>query len=101
MELCLIFGTSSSVGIYDRVAKVVLAIALLVARFPEDLVCQHLDDVCAAGPADTGALEGFERAYKGVAAQVGVRLAPTTDWWAGGLVGPGALGKEDKLWGEG
>ena len=79
VELCLIFGTSSSVGIYDRVAKVVLAIALLVARFPEDLVCQHLDDVCAAGPADTGALEGFEKAYKGVAAQVGVRLAPTTD----------------------
>ena len=78
-ELCLIFGTSSSVGIYDRVAKLVLALVLLVARFPLALVCQHLDDVCAAAPAGTDGLTRLEKAYRGVAKEIGVKLAPTDD----------------------
>ena len=76
-ELCLIFGTSSSVGIYDRAAKVVLELALRVSKFPRDLVCQHLDDVCAAAPADGTALVQFGQTYRKVAAQIGVQLAPT------------------------
>jgi hypothetical protein len=47
-ELCLVFGTSSSVGIYDRAAKVVLDIAVKISGFPKEMVYQHLDYVCAA-----------------------------------------------------
>jgi hypothetical protein len=47
-ELCLVFGAASSPGIYDRVAKTVLDIVLRMAQFPAEMVCQHLDDVCAA-----------------------------------------------------
>jgi hypothetical protein len=78
-ELCLVFGTSSSVGIYDRAAKLVLDLVLKISGFPRDQVCQHLDDVCAAAPAGCGALERFHQAYRNVAAQVGVQLAPLTD----------------------
>ncbi len=78
-ELCLIFGTSSSVGLYDQVAKLVLDIVLAICKFPWDMVCQHLDDVCAAAPAGSGTLTEFEETYRKVADQIGVSLAPTTD----------------------
>jgi hypothetical protein len=78
-ELCLVFGTSSSVGIYDRAAKVVLDIALKISGFPREMVCQHLDDVCAAAAAGCGSLGKFHETYRKVAAQVGVQLAPLTD----------------------
>ncbi len=44
----LVFGCRSSADIYDRLAKVVLAIVLLYSKFPEELVCQYLDNVCTA-----------------------------------------------------
>jgi len=78
-ELCLIFGASSSVGIYDQVAKLVLAIVLAFCRFPAEWVCQHLDDVCAAAPKGSGLLRKLENTYRKVAEQIGVRLAPTDD----------------------
>ena len=78
-ELALIFGAKSSVGLYDRLAKVVLGIVLLMAGFPEDMVCQHLDDVCAAGPAGEEGVRTFEEMYRKVAEEVGVRLAATDD----------------------
>ena len=79
VELCLVFGTASSPGLYDRLAKVVLDLALAVSKFPRDMVCQYLDDVCAAAPAGSGALERFRLAYRQVADQLGVRLAPEDD----------------------
>jgi len=78
-ELCLVFGAVSSVGIYDRAAKLVLDIVLRVAGTPRDMVCQYLDDVCAAAPAKSENLAKFETAYRRVAAEVGVRLAPSDD----------------------
>ena len=79
VELCLVFGTASSPGIYDRLAKVVLGLALALSKFPRDMVCQYLDDVCAAAPAGSAALGRFREAYQQVAAQVGVKLAPEDD----------------------
>jgi hypothetical protein len=79
VEQCLIFGAASSVGIYDRAAKMVLDVVLQVSKFPRSMVCQHLDDVCAAAPSGSAALAEFERAYRDVSAQVGVKLAPTDD----------------------
>lgn len=46
-ELCLIFGCTSSAGIFDRLAKVVVHIAATKAKFPTNRICQHLDDCCA------------------------------------------------------
>lgn len=75
-ELCLVFGTASSVGIYDRAAKLVLDLVFRLSRFPKTQVCQHIDDVCAAA-ASGSALEEFGDTYRKVAEQVGVQLAPT------------------------
>jgi hypothetical protein len=72
LELCLIFGCSSSVGIYDRFAKVVLFIAL-------QLVVQQIDDVVACGPPDGKLVEKFDRAYIEVAGKLGVVLASRDD----------------------
>ena len=78
-ELCLVFGAASSAGLYDRLAKVVLDLVLRLSRFPRDMVCQFLDDVCAACPAGSPELAKFGEVYRQVAAEVGVRLAPLDD----------------------
>ena len=79
VELCLVFGAASSPGIYDRAAKIVLDIVLKLSGFPRNMVCQYLDDVCAAAPAGSSALDSFRACYFAVAEQVGVRLAPEDD----------------------
>ena len=78
VELGLVFGTVSSPGLYDRAAKVVLDLVLRLCRFPREMVCQYLDDVCAAAPPG-GRLNEFRLAYQKVAAQIGVRLASEED----------------------
>ena len=78
-ELCLVFGASSSAGIYDRLAKIVLHCVLHRACFPKAWVVQHLDDVCAAAPAGSNALQLFDEEYAAVASLLGVRLAPRDD----------------------
>jgi len=79
-ELCLVFGTASSVGIFDRAAKLVLRIVLRYAQFPESMVCQHLDDVCAASSKqDADKLHRLEKVYRMVAESVGVALCGTED----------------------
>jgi hypothetical protein len=79
VELMLIFGGASSAGIYDRLAKTVLDFVLRYARFSPDMAIQYLDDVCVAAPAGCTSLATFEAAYRAIAADVGVKLAPTTD----------------------
>jgi hypothetical protein len=78
-ELCLVFGCRSSAGLYDRLAKLVLHIVILFAKFPAHMVCQYLDDVCAAAPEGSSSLHRFEKAYRDIAAHLGVQLAPTSD----------------------
>ncbi len=74
-ELCLVFGTASSVGIFDRAAKLVLRIVLRYAQ-----VCQHLDDVCAASSKqDADKLHRLEKVYRMVSESVGVALCGTED----------------------
>jgi hypothetical protein len=41
VELCLVFGCRSSAGLYDTLAKVVLQIVVLYAKFPAHMVCQY------------------------------------------------------------
>jgi len=79
-ELCLVFGAASSVGIFDRVAKLISLIVLFYAVFPADKVCQHLDDFCAAASKnDADSLFRLEKVYRSVAKAVGVALCGTED----------------------
>ena len=48
-ELCLIFGGSSSVGLYDRLAKVFRHIATDLSIIPNNQVQQIIDDIVACG----------------------------------------------------
>ena len=77
-ELCLIFGSASSAGIFDDAAKVVLDLVCRLAGFPADRICQHLDDICAAAAAKE-VLERFDGAFMEVAAELGVKLAVRDD----------------------
>jgi len=78
-ELDLIFGACSSAGIFDDGAKVVLDFVCRHAQFPRSMVCQHLDDVCAAAPDNSLALQRFDDAFITIADYVGVALAPRDD----------------------
>ena len=78
-ELSLIFGAVSSVGIFDRLAKVVLWIVLHRSRFQPSLVSQHLDDCCAASPASDTSIFTFDNEYKAVAQELNIKLAPRDD----------------------
>ena len=76
-ELCLIFGSASSPGLFDEGAKIYLFIVIVLAAFVRDWLVQHLDDTCAAAPAHKkDMLIRFDEACSWVAKQVGVQLAP-------------------------
>ena len=73
-ELCLVFGSSSSVGLYDRLAKVFLVIAAKLSQMPRDQVEQIIDDTVAAGTKSQ--VQKFYFKYREVAMDCGVKLAP-------------------------
>jgi len=75
-ELCLIFGSASSAGIFDDAAKAVLDIVCRRAAFPVDMVCQHLDDICAAAQLGSPLTQKFDEAFAEVAEYIGIKLAP-------------------------
>ena len=81
VELCLVYGAASSPGIYDRLAKLVLDLAVKLSGFPRNVVCD-LDDVCAtilAGSAALHTVHRFPDAYFSVSEQLGMRLTPYDD----------------------
>ena len=78
-ELCLIFGCASSAGIFDRLAKLVVHIVATKSHFPTNRICQHLDNCCAAAPANSDTLEVFDNTFTAIAAEIGVKLAPRDD----------------------
>ena len=48
-ELMLVFGSCSSPGIFYDLAKLVLALVLLISKMDPELVQQHLDNVVGCG----------------------------------------------------
>jgi hypothetical protein len=78
-ELCLIFGSKSSVGLYDRLAKLVLFIVCREADMPPHMVCQHLDDCAAAAPCGSDQIQKFDEGFLEIATLLGVKLAPRDD----------------------
>ena len=79
VELCLVFGNVSSVGLYDRGAKIIIQIALAKANFRSFLSIQHLDDLCAVGKEDDNSVERFYKTYREVCETIGVKLAEDDD----------------------
>jgi len=66
-ELCLVFGSRSSAGLFNRLCKLVLALVLLHARFPSDQVIQYLDDICGAAAEGSTALHSLESLFRKIA----------------------------------
>ena len=74
-ELCLIFGSASSAGIFDDLAKVILDLVCRGSNFPAHMICQHLDDICAAD-SNWEKINKFDNTFKEFACFTGVKLAP-------------------------
>ena len=66
-------------GLYDRLAKLVLFIVCKESGMPMNMVCQHLDDCAGAAPRDSSTLHDFDRAFSSVADRLGIKLAPRDD----------------------
>ena len=66
------FGAISSAGLYDRLAKVVKHIATVISGMDSRRVCQHLDDVLAAGSKQEATK--FYDTYVDVCQKIGVDL---------------------------
>ena len=78
-EQSLIFGSASSAGIFDKIAKLVLFVVAKRAQFPKENIIQHLDDVVAVDTENAKKLEIFDETFKEVAEKIGVKLAPRVD----------------------
>jgi hypothetical protein len=78
-ELCLIFGASSSAGIFDATAKVYVDLVCKITGFPKNQICQHLDDICAAGAEGDTALHRLDAQFQETAAAIGIKLASRED----------------------
>ena len=76
-ELCLTFGGSSSVGLFDRLAKVFRFIATKLSKILDKHVGQIIDDVVGCGTK--GEVIDFYSKYKEVAMDCGVMLASEDD----------------------
>jgi hypothetical protein len=75
----LIFGASSSAGIFDATAKVFVELVCRITGFPKDQICQHLDDICAAAAGDDHRLLLLDQQFKNTADKVGIKLASRDD----------------------
>ena len=76
-ELCLVFGGSSSVGLYDRLAKVFKYSATQLSMIPGDQVQQIIDDVVGCGTKRQ--VNSFYYKYREIADDCGIKLAPEDD----------------------
>ena len=76
-ELCLTFGGSSSVGLFDRLAKVFRCIATRLSKIPAKHVRQIIDDVVGCGTK--AEVLDFYLKYREVALDCGVMLASEED----------------------
>ena len=76
-ELCLTFGGSSSVGLFDRLAKVFRFIATQLSKILPKHVRQIIDDVVGCGTKEE--VLDFYGKYREVALDCGVLLVPEDD----------------------
>ena len=74
VDAALTFGASSSPGIFDRVAELVLALALHLAGLARDLALRQLDDNVFIG-SEAEVFWAYD-VYHRLALDIGVRTAP-------------------------
>ena len=75
VDMKLIFGSRSSPGIFDELAKVFLWSCMSLSGMPSSLVEQHIDDVLGVGlPGPNSLIWGFHDTYKREAKKIGIRL---------------------------
>jgi len=74
VDAALTFGASSSPGIFDRIAELILRMALHMASIARDKAIRQLDDNVLIGTKEE-VITGYE-AYKSLAKTIGVRIAP-------------------------
>ena len=79
VEKALVFGCTSSPGIYDEGAKVVIDLAATEAETDKKAVLQCLDDVVAVGRKGDNNCLRFYNTYRRTCEEVGVVLAPEGD----------------------
>ena len=75
----MVFGCTSSPGIYDRVAKLVINLAATKAGTDKKAILQCLDDVVGFGPPEDSSCQEFYDSYRETCGRVGVILAPEGD----------------------
>ena len=74
-ETKLMFGATSSPGIYDRFAGLFLLLCVRKTRgMKEEDAGRYLDDVMAVGPKGSEVLRSFYDQYRSTADQIGVKL---------------------------
>lgn len=74
MDSALTFGSSSSPGIFDRVAEVILRLALHIAGLARNSVVRQLDDNVFIGPGPE-VWKGYNT-FNQLARDIGVRISP-------------------------
>ena len=79
MERALVFGCTSSPGIYNEIAATVIAMAVLRANVSPSNVLQCLDDVVNISTKRSGECEKFYKAYREICEMIGVSLAGEED----------------------
>ena len=98
VELCLVFGCVSSVGLYDRLARLMWLIVAALTNYPHFLVIQHLDDLCMVGRGNDGKVEQFYEKYLEVCEYVGVSLQETRDVSEDKAFAPSTVGSMLGIW---
>ena len=89
VDSALTFGSSSSPGIFDRVAELVLRLALHLANMPRRMAVRQLDDnVFIARPAEVWTAYNT---FLKLATEIGVKVSPEEDGKAFGPQESGAI----------
>ena len=97
-ELCLVFGCVSSVGIYDRMARLMVKITLALCGYPAFLAVQHLDDLCLISPPDKAVINKLYNQYLEVCKKVGVCLQAPEESSADKAFSPTTRGSMLGIW---
>ena len=74
VDTALTFGASSSPGLFDRLAELVLKLALHIAKLPRELAVRQLDDNVLIGEPEE-VWRGYF-AFNSLAKKIGVRTSP-------------------------
>jgi hypothetical protein len=76
IELCQMFGASSSVQNFDILANTIKTLEAVGCSIPNKLIHRQLDDTPIVAPAGSGWCEEFYHSYKTLCEKINIELAP-------------------------